>query len=90
MKKWGGKTSQMTSREFNQQTARAKRAAMEGAVVITHRGRPSHVLVSYEVYCELTEASGSLVEILGRPHGIADVSFSPPRSRERATAATLD
>jgi hypothetical protein len=40
----------MTAREFNQDTGRAKTAANEAPVVITDRGKPSHVLVSYEEY----------------------------------------
>ncbi|MCA9591805.1 MAG: type II toxin-antitoxin system Phd/YefM family antitoxin [Myxococcales bacterium] len=90
MKKRRGKATQMTSREFNQQTARAKRAAAEGPVVVTDRGRPSYVLMSYDAYRKLAEQSGSLIDVLGRPHGVADVTFSPPRSRERSKPATLD
>jgi len=33
-----------SSREFNQDAARAKRAARNGPVFITDRGRPAHVL----------------------------------------------
>ncbi len=40
----------MTAREFNQDTGRAKIAAKTEPVVITDRGKPSHVLVSYEEY----------------------------------------
>ena len=39
-----------SSREFNQDTARAKRAAKNGPVFITDRGAPSHVLMSFEEY----------------------------------------
>lgn len=40
----------MTSREFNQDRARAKRAARHGVVSITERGRPAFVLLSQEEY----------------------------------------
>ena len=43
----------LTSREFNQDTARAKRAAQKGPVFITTRGQPSHVLMSIEEYRRL-------------------------------------
>ena len=40
----------LTSREFNQDTSRAKKAAARGPVFITDRGRPAHVLLSIEAY----------------------------------------
>ncbi|WP_454850360.1 type II toxin-antitoxin system prevent-host-death family antitoxin [Rhizobium binxianense] len=44
----------MTSREFNQDTSGAKRAAAGGPVFITDRGKPSYVLLSIEEYQRLT------------------------------------
>lgn len=44
----------ITSREFNHDTGRAKRAAVEGPVFITDRGRPAHVLLSIEEYRRLS------------------------------------
>ncbi|TAH38947.1 MAG: type II toxin-antitoxin system Phd/YefM family antitoxin, partial [Gammaproteobacteria bacterium] len=38
----------LTSRELNQDIARAKRAAKRGPVIITRRGKPEHVLLSVE------------------------------------------
>lgn len=49
------KITVMTSREFNQDTARAKRAAANGPVFITDRGRPSHVLMSKEDFDRLKD-----------------------------------
>jgi antitoxin (DNA-binding transcriptional repressor) of toxin-antitoxin stability system len=40
----------MSSREFNQDTSRAKKAAQAGPVFITDRGRPGHVLLTIEEY----------------------------------------
>jgi PHD/YefM family antitoxin component YafN of YafNO toxin-antitoxin module len=45
----------LSSREFNQDTARAKRAAKKGPVFITTRGEPSHVLMSIEEYRRLEQ-----------------------------------
>ena len=42
--------TKLSSREFNQDTSRAKRAAKRGPVFITDRGRPSHVLLTAEEY----------------------------------------
>lgn len=45
----------ITSRQFNQDTARAKRAAQKGPVFITTRGQPSHVLMSIDEFRRLEE-----------------------------------
>jgi prevent-host-death family protein len=44
----------LSSREFNQDAAKAKRAARKGPVFITDRGRPAHVLLSIEEYQQIT------------------------------------
>ena len=69
----------MTSREFNQNTAGAKRAAANGPVVITDRGTPSHVLVSMSDYERLlTERFGSLADALAMPRGAGDIELDIP------------
>lgn len=70
--------TRITSREFNQYTARAKKAARRGPVFITDRGRPAHVLLSIEEYERLARASASIVHLLAAP-GVEDVEFDPPR-----------
>ena len=71
-------TTKLSSREFNQDTSRAKRAAKHGPVLITDRGRPSHVLLTVEEYQKLTEGQKSIVDLLGMPQAAA-VQFEPPR-----------
>lgn len=44
-----------TSREFNQDTARAKRAAEKGPVFITDRGEPAYVLMSIDEFRRLEQ-----------------------------------
>lgn len=68
----------MTSREFNQDTSGAKRAAEEGPVFITDRGRPAHVLLSIEEYQRLTGGTGSIIDQLAMP-GVEDIEFEVPR-----------
>lgn len=68
----------LTSREFNQDTSRAKKAARSGPVFITDRGRPAHVLLTIEDYRRLAGGNMSLVEALAQP-GDADFAFNPPR-----------
>lgn len=68
----------LTSREFNQDTGRAKRAAKKGPVFITDRGEPSHVLLSIDEYRKLTGKKPSLADLLAMP-GADLVEFDPPR-----------
>lgn len=71
-------TKTITSRQFNQDTARAKRAAQDGPVFITDRGQPAHVLLSIAAYRSLTDRAPNLVELLGMAEG-ADIEFEPGR-----------
>jgi prevent-host-death family protein len=76
----------LSSREFNQDTSRAKKAAADGPVFITDRGKPAHVLLSIEEYQRLTGGRRSIVDALSMP-GLAEIDFDPPRSRELARPA---
>ena len=67
----------MSSREFNQDTGRAKRAAKEGPVFITDRGRPGHVLLSIDAYRSQTTGDRTIGALLAMPDG-DDVDFEPP------------
>jgi prevent-host-death family protein len=71
----------LTSREFNQDTSGAKKAARRGPVFITDRGRPAHVLLTIEDYRRLTGGDISLAEALAQPGNAADFEFKPPRLR---------
>jgi prevent-host-death family protein len=68
----------LTSREFNQDTSRAKKAARRGPVFITDRGRPAHVLLTIEDYRRLAGGNMSLAEALAQP-GDSEFAFTPPR-----------
>lgn len=70
--------TKLSSREFNQDTSRAKRAAKRGPVFITDRGRPSHVLLTVEEYQKLTKGQQSIADLLAMP-GAAEIDFEPPR-----------
>ncbi|MGH9607395.1 MAG: type II toxin-antitoxin system Phd/YefM family antitoxin [Terracidiphilus sp.] len=68
----------LTSREFNQDASRAKRAAKDGPVFITDRGKPAHVLLTIEEYRRIAGKHKTLAEALAMPN--ADlVEFDPPR-----------
>jgi prevent-host-death family protein len=67
-----------SSREFNQDASRAKKAAQNGPVFITDRGRPAHVLLSIDEYRRLTGGGRSLLDAIADPEG-GDFEFDPPR-----------
>ena len=78
----------LSSRELNQDIGRAKRAARRGPVIITDRGRPSHVLLSIEQYQRLTGARRDLVAALAMP-GLAEIDFAPEPARIEGRPADL-
>lgn len=79
----------LSSREVNQDLGRAKRASQSGPVIITDRGRPAHVLLSYEEYERLTDRhrQANIIDELGLPPGIEDIAIEFPRSRDLARPA---
>ncbi len=70
--------STISSREFNQDTGRAKKAAKKGPVFITDRGRAAHVLLTIEEYERLTGETPNIVELLAMPEG-GEIEFDLPR-----------
>lgn len=68
----------LSSRQLNQDVGSAKKAARDGPIVITDRGRPSHVLMTYEEFQRLTGKRRSLLEALAMP-GLSDIELDPPR-----------
>ena len=79
----------ISSREFNQDTSSAKRAAHKGPVFITDRGRPAHVLLSIEEYRKLASQTRSLGEALYLS-GAAEIEFRPSRISWNPKPATFD
>ena len=69
----------LSSRELNQDVSRAKKAAKNGPVFITDRGKPAHVLLSIEEYQRLTEQRRNIADSLAMPD-VADIEFEPPRA----------
>jgi prevent-host-death family protein len=68
----------ISSREFNQDAGGAKKAAEKGPVIITDRGRPAHVLLSFADYQKLLGKGPSLLEALAQKEE-GDFDFEPPR-----------
>jgi prevent-host-death family protein len=69
----------LSSRDFNQDTGRAKKAAERGPVFITDRGRRSHVLLSIQEYERLTRRKESLLDAIGMSGPEHDFDFDPPK-----------
>ncbi len=69
----------LTSREFNQDTSRAKKAAARGPVFITDRGKPAHVLLSIDDYHRLARDRRNIVEALAMP-GLSEIEVEFPRA----------
>lgn len=80
----------MSSREFNQGTGNAKKAACNGPVYITDRGHPAFVLLSYEHYRQLLDDQPSLVDLLCNTAGIGDIDFEIPKLDDLAKPAIFD
>jgi prevent-host-death family protein len=70
--------TKLSSRDFNQDTSRAKRAAKRGPVFITDRGRPSHVLLTVEEYQRITGGQKSVADLLAMP-AAGEIEFEPGR-----------
>lgn len=67
-----------SSREFNHDTGRARKATKSGPVFITDQGRTAHVLLSIEEYQQLTGKTTSILDTLAMPES-ADIEFEPER-----------
>ncbi|MCT8525355.1 type II toxin-antitoxin system prevent-host-death family antitoxin [Glaesserella parasuis] len=75
----------ITSREFNQRPSQAQKAAMLEPVIITNRGTPAFVLMTYREYEKVQQAKPfvSIADALcpSNPN-VADIEFElQPRSR---------
>jgi prevent-host-death family protein len=78
----------LSSREFNQDTSRAKKAAKNGPVFITDRGRPAHVLLSIEEYQRIAHGRQKIADLLAMP-GVEDSTLAIPRFDDLARVADL-
>ncbi len=63
----GRKITTLSSREFNQDTGKAKKATEHGPVFITDRGHAAHVLLTIRDYQELVGPRANIVDLLAMP-----------------------
>ena len=67
-----------SSREANQDFGQAKRASSDGPVIITDRGRPTHVLMNMDEYRRLRGRTMSLADAMAMDGG-DDIEVEFPR-----------
>jgi prevent-host-death family protein len=67
----------VSSRIFNQDIGRAKRAAESGPVIITDRGRPAYVLLRHDAWRRLVGERRNILDTLAMP-GLDDPALDPP------------
>ena len=72
--------STFSSREFNQDVSKIKKAAALGPVFITDRGRPAHVLLAIEDYLKLTQTNENIVDLLAMPDS-GNIEFEAPKMK---------
>ena len=68
-----------SSREFNQDVGAAKRAARSEPVFITDRGKPTHVLVSFETFRQMSGESETIIDLLAMPDTV-EIDLDAARS----------
>ena len=76
----------LSSRQFNQDASRAKKAAKAGPVFITDRGRPAHVLLTFEEYKRIIRAHTKIADLLAMP-ALEDADLEIPPLRDLARPA---
>jgi prevent-host-death family protein len=73
----------ISSREFNQDTGRAKKATETGPVVITDRGRPAHVLITFSEYQRVVGKGKNILDLVGMK-GVSEIEFDPAKIQSLA------
>ncbi len=76
----------LSSREFNQDASKAKKATLNGPVIITDRGQPAHVLLSFTEYKRLTGARTKIADLLAMPDS-ENIELEIPEWPDLAQAA---
>ncbi|MDR3359534.1 MAG: hypothetical protein LBO20_02530 [Bifidobacteriaceae bacterium] len=85
--------SRITARELNRDVSAAKRAAEDGPVLITKRGRPTHLLVAVRHIRAASVAPRSIYDML-HPDWLDaesnDFDWEPERDRSLPRQVRLD
>ena len=68
----------LSSREFNQDTGKAKKATETGPVFITDRGKPVHVLMTFSDYQRVLGKRKNICDLVGMK-GAGEIEFEPEK-----------
>ena len=80
-----------SSRDFTRDVSAAKRAAVDGPVFITDRGRPAFALLNIDDYYRMVgQSEPTLLELMDGIAGGADIEFDPPGLKFQSQPVTLD
>ncbi len=80
-----------SSRDFTRDVSAAKRAAVDGPVFITDRGRPAFALLKIDDYYRIAGNAGpSLLDVMDGIPGGQDIDFNPPRLNLQVDCASFD
>ncbi len=80
-----------SSRDFTRDVSAAKRAAVDGPVFITDRGRPAFALLKIDDYYRMAgQSKPSLLDIMDSIPGGEAIEFDPPRLNLQIKGASFD
>ncbi len=80
-----------SARDFTRDVSTAKRAAIEGPVFITDRGRPAFALLKIEDYYSLAgRGTQTLLSVMDAIPSGEDIDFNPRRLSIESRAASFD
>ena len=81
----------VSSREFTRDVSAAKRAAADGPVFITDRGRPAFALLKIDDYHRMVGGKErTLLELMDSIPGGEGIEFDPPRMNLVSRPAKFD
>lgn len=80
-----------SSRDFTRDVSAAKRAAVDGPVFITDRGRPAFALLKIDDYYRIVgQSEPTLLELMDGIAGGEQIEFIPPRLNFQSQPTTFD
>jgi len=80
-----------SSRDFTRDVSAAKRAAVDGPVFITDRGRPAFALLKIDDYYRIVgHSEPTLLELMDGIEGGEQIEFEPPRLNFQSQPTTFD
>jgi hypothetical protein len=80
-----------SSRDFTRDVSAAKRAAVDGPVFITDRGRPAFALLKIDDYYRIAgQSKPSLLDVMDGIPGGGAIEFDPPRLNLQLKGETFE